>query len=347
MKLLLLVSLAGLLLVGTLGWSNAADSALASAADLSRQISFDGGRLEPHGPIALKVDEPTPTRTPSPGPTATPTPTNTPTMTPTTPQGGSLIIHKRVWDSKREAWKPATPAHGWRFAVTNDKGVVVANPTDLDNTKLEGSPSYVVTEVVPAGFELYDIVVSTSGGATCPDSPVGGNRSATITSVDLRNGSVHVCAYNRESASAPPTSTPKPSGQPGITKEFFEQTNEFIVWKLSPKTDADYVLWDEFATLCEERDGAACGDIPNGGYGKFYAHTPGQYLLVSQPYTVKEGTCEVENHAKWTSGEKDGEVEATFRCSGATVLGWPLLAVVFIAATGIAYTAHRSRRWKR
>ena len=256
---------------------------------------------------------------------------------------GAIIIHKRIWDPNVDgsgSWKPAAPAHRWNFKVTNNaNGTVIANPTDEDHTPVDASKTYVITEVVSAGFQLKDFIRSTNGGSSCPDpAAVGGATQVTVTPADLASGTVHLCAYNKATAPTQPSR---------VVKEFYQQTNDYIVWKLSPVTNESYLVNDPSAAKCEAQGGSACGAIASGGKGQFAANTPGQYLLIFQSYAISGGSCEVPNTAKWSTASGSGQVTATFRCSGATALGWPLLAVVFIAATGVAYTAHRSRQWKR
>ena len=272
---------------------------------------------------------------------------------------GTIIIHKRLLDDKSTKWKPATPAHRWTFNVANEKGESVARPTDEDNTKLDDSQSYVVTEAVPVGFELVSFVLSEKGRSSCKDEPSSRGTSVRITPGALRGGTVHLCAYNKAVAtptptpgvtvttSGNPTRTVAPTTKPGLVKEFFAQRDDVIVWKLRPLTSHAYVVYDEFVSACEEFNGAACGDIAAGGYGKFYEKGSEQYLLVSQKYETKDGNCEVENHAKWESGDLHGEVEARFRCSGATALGYPLIALAALAAIVIAYGVQRRHPWTR
>ncbi len=108
-------------------------------------------------------------------------------------------------------------------------------------------------------------------------------------------------------------------------------------------------VWDEHAASCQAFAGATCGGLGQreAGYGEFHAGAPGQYLLVTQRYEVEGGSCTVEDEARYaiepfrTPAEPEWTVKATYRCSGAAALGWPLLGAGFAGAVAVAWVLKR------
>jgi hypothetical protein len=66
---------------------------------------------------------------------------------------------------------------------------------------------------------------------------------------------------------------------------------------------------------------------------------------------VEDGHCEdVVNTVEWAlkSNADPSERErltAVYRCSGANALGWPLLAIAFALAVGVAWLVHKRGPW--
>ncbi|KAA0239295.1 hypothetical protein EDM76_03565 [bacterium] len=151
---------------------------------------------------------------------------------------------------------------------------------------------------------------------------------------------------NSATADASSKACPKPK----LIKEFVSEGPGFVTWRLRPSFDVDMVVWDSFAETCTAAGGAACGGITSGDYGKFYATGSGQYLEITQSYTVKDGKkCEVRNVAEYATAPFTNPLSATdkahakYRCSGANAMGWPLLGLAFVAAIAATWAVQRKR----
>ncbi|MCK6565073.1 MAG: hypothetical protein HUU14_01920 [Dehalococcoidia bacterium] len=138
--------------------------------------------------------------------------------------------------------------------------------------------------------------------------------------------------------------------KPKLIKEFVSEGPGFVTWRLRPSFDVDMVVWDSFAETCTAAGGAACGGITSGDYGKFYATGSGQYIEITQSYTVKDGKkCEVRNVAEYATAPFTNPLSATdkahakYRCSGANAMGWPLLGLAFVAAIAATWAVQRKR----
>jgi len=116
-----------------------------------------------------------------------------------------------------------------------------------------------------------------------------------------------------------------------------------VTWRLEPNQPADLLVWDAGIGGCEEHEGAACGDITAGGYGKFYATAKGEYLLLTQKFKSDGDACKVTNTAEWATSdsEKRQSVTASYECSGASTMGWSLFALFATGAAGLAWVVQR------
>jgi hypothetical protein len=302
---------------------------------------------------------PTPTPTPSATPTATPTPatatstvtatataTSTPTSTPTpgstvggAKPGAWLVVHKFVPGPKGE-WVAASPAGSWVFMLADGNNTGLVKFVDEEKVPL-GEGDYLVTELDPAtggpNAALFDLVAAPEGAKSCPSEPKGGNLAAKL-SVDAKQAATgqefHLCAYNKVDG-LPPKVT--------VTKRFVEERDGVVVWRIEPSVAADLLVWDANAGSCQEFNGAACGGLSSGSYGKFYATAPGQYFLVEQKFDGTADKCEVSNTVEWGT-DPNGPRESltvTYRCSGAPTMGWLLLGLFGTFAVGVAWYVNR------
>lgn len=326
--------------------------------------------------IAYIWDGTTPT-TPSPTPTATATPTQTPTpqasptstataspapsvtasasaspattavtqaataVTTTGAVGKSAKVKVDVetWDEGGKGkWKPSSPGGQWQLALTDAKGTVVKTFTDAVDLDVEVS-DYVVTFQGPAGggttsFAVVDFVLSDDGKSDCKE-PTGSSTTLKLSAKDLeRNGTVHACLFLKGGASTTRVT---------VAKSFVSAADGVVTWRLEPNQPADLLVWDAGIGGCEEHEGAACGDITAGGYGKFYATAKGEYLLLTQKFKSDGDACKVTNTAEWATSdsEKRQSVTASYECSGASTMGWSLFALFATGAAGLAWVVQR------
>lgn len=129
-----------------------------------------------------------------------------------------------------------------------------------------------------------------------------------------------------------------------------------VTWiiRLVERGERIYV-WDDAVETCQGFGGAICGGIgSDDDPGTF---NPGQandqHLVVTQSFSVEDGQCDdVANTVQWstkrntTPGDRES-LTATYRCSGASVLGWPLLVVAFGVAASAAWVIHRRAPWRK
>jgi hypothetical protein len=134
-----------------------------------------------------------------------------------------------------------------------------------------------------------------------------------------------------------------------------DETTGIVTWIVWPNDRGDKLyVWDAQAETCEAFGGAKCGGIgEGGGPGEF---NPGlgndQHLIVTQSLDVAGGQCEVSNSVSWSEKRNADEGErlsttATYTCSGANALGWPLLAVGFAVAAVAAWVVKQRATWPR
>ncbi len=306
-------------------------------------------------PTAKPKNTPTPTPT-TPAATATgsatasPTVTATPTSVPATVTAepvvkpATLVVHKLVPDGKG-GWVPATTPGQWVFLLAD------ANNTGLmkfvDGEVVEVGPGdYLITELDPVTGGpnplLYDLVPLPDGSKTCPGKTGGGNLAAklSVPSEETKVAATYqFCAYNTAGGVEPKVT---------VTKSFVKEGDGVVVWKIEPSAAADLLVWDANASSCQEFNGAACGGIGAGDYGKFYVTAPGQYFLVEQKFEADGESCEVSNTVEWGT-DPNGPRESltvTYRCSGAPAMGWYLLGLFGVFAVGVAWYVNRRLVWQ-
>lgn len=304
------------------------------------------------------VGTPVAVETATPGKIATPpvpktVPGKTAPATATKPGGGGggktkgfIQVKKFVLDEKG-GWEPAGPPGSWVFLLADANNTAIRKFVDGELVEI-GPGDYLVTELDPdTGLPnplLFDLVASPKGAAACPKEPKGGNLAAkvSLSESEVQNGTTfHLCAYNK-----------KPGLPPKVTvkKSFVEEKEGVVVWKVEPSMAADLLVWDAAASACDEYNGAACGDIANGDYGKFYATAPGQHFLIYQEFEGKDEECEVSNTVEWGT-DPNGPRESltvTYKCSGAPTMGWLLLGLFGTFAVGVAwYVNRKAATWTR
>lgn len=210
-----------------------------------------------------------------------------------------------------------------------------------------------------AGKQAYCIVYVASA-----DTTPTATSTAAATATAKTPATATVAATSTTAAAATRTRTPAgtvstsqsqstTAQAPKLIKEFVSDKNSVVTWKLRPSADGDLAVWDKQAEACQAFAGADCGGIGKGNgndYGRFVKGGAGQYLLVTQSYKTKDGSCSVTNTGEFAAGPFDtklkatDKVSATYRCSGATALGWPLLALSFLGAVAAATWVVRRKR---
>jgi hypothetical protein len=213
-----------------------------------------------------------------------------------------------------------------------------------------------------AGQQVYCILYA-AGAAAEPTPTASPTTTATIEPTATPTGA------SAETTATPTEENPPPGqGQPVGPVEADEavgkrphpdyQVDEatgIVTWIIWPNDRGDKLyVWDAQAETCEAFGGAKCGGIgEGGGPGEF---NPGlgndQHLIVTQSFDAAGGQCEVSNSVSWAEKRNDDEVErlsttATYTCSGANALGWPLLAVGFAAAAVAAWVVKQRASWPR
>ena len=135
-----------------------------------------------------------------------------------------------------------------------------------------------------------------------------------------------------------------PSKDVKVTKTFVKANDTTVVWKIEPSEPADLLVWDLKAESCEAFGGAACGSVVDDDYGKFYASEgKGQYFLVTQSYKKKGESCSVKNTVEWATpdSKQRSSTDASYVCSGAPTMGWPLFGLFAAGALAMTWVARR------
>lgn len=200
----------------------------------------------------------------------------------------------------------------------------------------EGSKSYIVDAV--------DCRTATCS-ATMPEQASTTTPAATVTPTATPSPSP---APATASATASATSAaPATTGAASLKKTFLSADDTTIRWKLEPSAPADMAVWDAKAESCEAFGGASCGAITTAGPGTFSASASSQYLVVTQSYSKDGESCSVKNTAEWAADPAGTRtaVDASYLCSRAPTMGWPLFTLFATGAVCISWAARRKLRW--
>ncbi len=236
-------------------------------------------------------------------------------------------------------WKLTSSPGEWSFKVSSANGkdvkVVHDGALELDSAVYEitfaGGPD------TAAKTKLTDFELLESPATTC-GAPDGNDQTLKLTPADFKkNSSIHICAFLAGTTS-----------NATVKKTFVKADETTVTWKLQPSAGADLLVWDTKAESCEEFNGASCEGIAKGNAGGFSAKgSKDQYLLVTQSYKKDGESCSVKNTAEWapSAGGAKQSVEASYVCSGAPTMGWPLFALFIGGALGMAVVVRRKMRW--
>jgi hypothetical protein len=186
---------------------------------------------------------------------------------------------------------------------------------------------------------------------------VEGNAQYVVDAVDCRGStcSAALAAGTPASPTATPTAatTPTPTPTPSnvsVTKTFVSADDSVVTWKIAPSSAADLFVWDAVAAGCQGFGGADCGSLTAGGAGTFTSQPTGdQYFLVAQDYTKDGDACEVSNTAAWAASLNGAQtsVSATYKCSGASTMGWGMFGIFVLSAVGMTWIVRRKSQWQR
>ncbi len=200
----------------------------------------------------------------------------------------------------------------------------------------EGSKSYIVDAV--------DCRTATCS-ATMPEQAATTTPAATVTPTATPSPSP-APATASATASATPAAPPA-AGAASLKKTFLSADDTTVRWKLEPSAPADMAVWDAKAESCEAFGGASCGAITTAGPGMFSASASSQYLVVTQSYSKDGESCSVKNTAEWAADPAGTRtaVDASYLCSGAPTMGWPLFTLFATGAVCISWAARRKLRW--
>lgn len=154
--------------------------------------------------------------------------------------------------------------------------------------------------------------------------------------------------------------------KPGLKIESVPGPDGELRWLITPRTLGHYDVTWSFTELCGEGnkpcpqaavnqslcdagDESGCPDSAARSSFTFDGANGGQGMLVS--WSLSDGepeVCTVKAAFTWQSDGRRGSERATYTCSGASALGWPLLAVAFLAAVAAATVLVRRRNlWPR
>ncbi len=123
--------------------------------------------------------------------------------------------------------------------------------------------------------------------------------------------------------------------------EFVSATDTEVTWRFWPSAPANLYFWDDVDS-CTPENGADCGSMTSGGFGRTravpvatsaLASASGQSFLVTQSYKKDGDSCSVTNTVTYgASDDQSGAktVTGSYKCSGTPALGWPLLGVFFV-----------------
>lgn len=304
-------------------------------------------------PTATPTASATPVATTTGSPTATASPSAVATnavgatgaASPVSPSEGKLKVTVQIWDgTKKGKWGPSSPGGKWLFTLKDSSGNVVKTFTDAEDQVLPTASYTISFQGSVSGTStatIVDFVLSANGNSQCQE-PSGTNTVLSLSASDLVvNGTRHSCAFINAGASNTSTG-PKVK----LTNSFVSAGETTVKWKVEPSDVRDVTVWNPAAVECEAFNGASCGNIGKGGSGTFSASGPGQYLLITQPYELKDEQCEVTNVAEWIEGDATTResVSGTYQCSGASTMGWGLFALFAAGAIGLAAMVRKKSR---
>ena len=249
---------------------------------------------------------------------ATATPTATPTMTPT------------ATPTRTPTMTPAaTPT---RTPTATPSPTATPTPT---SARAAGS----------SGSDGEDQRRSPTPGSTPRPGSSGSDddkehRSPTPTSTRAAGSS----GSDGEDDHRSPTPTARAAG---VQLDFVNDDGHAVTWKIRPADGRGYTVVHNNAHGCAASNGASCAPGSSGAGGHFASNSQSQFVLVTQPYEAKGAICEVPASVDWTADDgQHGTVSGTYKCSGATALGWPLLAIAFTAAVAVALEVRRRSAWR-
>ncbi|HMS57498.1 MAG TPA: hypothetical protein PKA49_01495, partial [Tepidiformaceae bacterium] len=154
--------------------------------------------------------------------------------------------------------------------------------------------------------------------------------------------------------------------KPGLKIESLPAEDGQLRWLISPRTAGRYeVTWSlsqycgdggelcpvgSLSTpLCEAGEGATCPESSDRSSFEFEGAGPGSGVIVTLRLADADPeVCTVKASFSWNSEGRRGSERATYTCSGASAMGWPLLAVAFLCAVSFATLLVRRRNlWPR
>lgn len=234
-------------------------------------------------------------------------------------------------------WRLSSPAGQWTFLLTSDASKVSQTVRD---GKLSLAPAtYEVRFSGSTGntmkASIADFTLLSAGACEKPD---GTDLTLTLAPEDFKKSDgIHICAFLAEVQSTA-----------SVKKTFVKADDSTVVWRIEPSTPADLLVWDLKAESCEEFGGAACGAIAKGGAGTFSSASKEQYLIVTQSYKKDGESCSVTNTAEWSASNstaKRQSVDASYICSGAPTMGWPLFGLFAAGVLAITLVARKKMQW--
>ncbi|MEO9255650.1 MAG: hypothetical protein ABI305_08930, partial [Tepidiformaceae bacterium] len=142
---------------------------------------------------------------------------------------------------------------------------------------------------------------------------------------------------------------PKPAS---IVLEFVSATRDVVTWRIRAIGSGAVAVWGVTANSCKASGAASCDALLKDGAAHFFGKGDKEtQLLITQPYKAQGESCTVENTLVYGPTEFESnprKVSASYKCSGAPTLGWPLLAVFALIGTSGAWWVHRrSQSWPK
>jgi len=154
--------------------------------------------------------------------------------------------------------------------------------------------------------------------------------------------------------------------KPGLVIDPLPAEEGVLKWRVSPRTAGQYtVTWSvsQFCgdgekpcplssaalPLCEAGEGATCPETGDRSSFSFDgANANGGIVVTMRLADSNPEVCTVKAAFTWNGDGRRGTERASYTCSGASAMGWPLLAVAFLAAVAAATVlVRRSQLWPR